>query len=348
MISARRADERNKGVTFKICAPFTKCISRINNTDIDNAHDIDIVIPMYNLIEYSDNYSKTSGSLWQYYKDDPNDNLTDSESFKSKVKITGNTPNDGNTKDVEIIVLLKYLSNFWRTLEMPLINCKVNLIFTWSKDCVIINSTGEGKFAITVTRLYVPVVTLSTKDNEKLLQQLKSDFKKTISWNKYESSIKTFAQNRYLNYLINPSFQRVNRLFALPFENENGRTSHSTYYLPKVEIKDYNVMIDGRNLFDQPINSMNKTYETIRKIATGKGDHYTTGYLLDYPYFKQNYKMIAIDLSRQNELDADPRAIQQINFTANLDRDGNTTIFFIIEEAKETVFQFSQGTIKVL
>ena len=215
--AARRADERNKGVTFKNCAPFTKCISRINNTDIDNAHDTDIVMPMYNLIEYSDNYSKTSGKLWQYYKDDPNDNLTDSESFKSKVKITRNTPAAGNTKDVEIIVPLNYLSNFWKTLEMPLINCEVNLILTWSKDCVITNSTGEAKFATTETKLYVPVVTLSTKDNEKLLQQLKSGFKKTISWNKYESSIKTFAQT------------------------------------------DRNVMIDGRNAFDQPINSVNKT-----------------------------------------------------------------------------------------
>ena len=329
--AAKRADERDKGVTFKNCAPFTKCISRINNTDIDNAHDFDIVMPMYNLIEYNDNYSKTSGSLWQYYKDDPNDNLTDSESFKSKVKITGKTPNNRNTKDVEIIVPLKYLSNFWRTLEMQLINCEVNLILTWSKDCVITNSTGAGKFAITETKLYVLVVTLSTKDNERLLQQLKSGFKKTISWNKYESSIKTFAQNRYLNYLINPSFQGVNRLFVLSFENENDRTSHSTYCLPKVEIKDYNVMIDGRNFFHQPINSMNTTYEKIIKIATGKGDDYTTRCLLDYPYFKENYKMIAIDLSRQNELDADPRAIQQINFTANLDRAGNTTIFFIIQ-----------------
>ena len=140
---------------------------------------------------------------------------------------------------------------------------------SWSKDCAITNSRGEGKFAITERKLYVPVVTLSTKDNEKLFHQLKSGFKKTISSNKYESSIKTFAQNRYLNYLINPSFQGVNRLFVLHFENENGRTSHSTYYLPKVEIKDYNVMIDGRNIFDQPINSTNKTYENIRKIATG-------------------------------------------------------------------------------
>ena len=135
-------------------------------------------MPVYNLIEYSDNYSNTSESLWQYYKDDPNDNLTDSESFKSKVKITGNTPAAGNAKDVEIIVPLKYLSNFWRKLEMPLINCEVNLILTCSKDCVITNSTGEEKFAITETKLYVPVVTFSTKDNEKLLQQLKSGFKK--------------------------------------------------------------------------------------------------------------------------------------------------------------------------
>ena len=126
--AARRADERNKGVIFKNCAPFIKCISRINGTEIDHAQDIDIVMPMYSLIEYSDNYSKTSGSLWQYYKDDPNDNITQSESFKSKIKITGKTPAAGNTKNVEIAVSLRYLSNFWRTLEISLINCEVNLV----------------------------------------------------------------------------------------------------------------------------------------------------------------------------------------------------------------------------
>ena len=107
-------------------------------------------------------------------------------------------------------------------------------------------------------------------------------------------------------------------------------------------------MIDDRNFFDQPINSMNKTYENIRRTATGQGDNYTTGCLLDYSYFKENYKMIVIDLSKQQALDADPRAIQQINFTANLDRDEGATMFFIIEQAKETVFEFSQGTVKVL
>ena len=257
--AAIQADERDKGVKFKHCAPFTKCISRTNNTDIDTAQDIDIVMPIYYLIEYSDNYSKTSGCLWQYYKDEPNNNLVNSESFKSKVKITGKTPAAGNTKDVEIIVPLKHLSNFWRTLEMSLINCEVNLILTWSKDCVISSATGETKFKITETKLYVPVVTLSTQDNAKLLQQLKSGFKRTINWNKYESNIKTFVQNRYLNDLINSSFQGVSRLFVLSFENENYRTSHSTYYFPKVEIKYYNVMIDDKNFFDQPINSGLKT-----------------------------------------------------------------------------------------
>ena len=156
--AARRVDEREKGVTFKNCAPFTKCINRINNTEIDNAKDIDIVMLMYNFIECSGNYSKTSGSLWQYYKDDPNDNMADSESFKYKVKITGKTPANRKTKHIEIIVPLKYISNFWRTFEMPLINCKVNFELTWSRDCFITNSTREGNFTITETKLYVPVV----------------------------------------------------------------------------------------------------------------------------------------------------------------------------------------------
>ena len=107
-------------------------------------------------------------------------------------------------------------------------------------------------------------------------------------------------------------------------------------------------MIDGKNFFDQPVKNDKVTYENIRKIATGQGDDYTTGCLLDYIYFKKYYKMIAVDLSKQQALDADPKAIQQINFTANLDRAGNTRIYFILEEAKETVLDFSQGTVKVL
>ena len=353
------ANNANKKVIFKNCAPFTNCISEINNTQIDNAKDTDIVMPVYNLIEYSDNYAKTTGSLWQYCKDIParnngaiiifaENNLTDS--FNFKVKITGQTGDDG-TKDVEIMVPLKYLSNFWRTLEMPLINCEVNLILTWTPTCVLI-ATGvpnqNATFAITDTKLYVPVVTLSTQENNKFFQQLKSGFKRVINWNKYLSKPELLAQNPNLNHLVEPSFQGVNRLFVLAFENDDDRTSSDEYYLPIVEIKDYNIMINGENVFDQPIKNNKVTYDNIRKIATGQGDDYATGCLLDYPYFADTYKMIAVDLSKQQALDADPRAIQQINFTANLDRAGNTRVYLILEEAKETILDFSQGTVKVL
>ena len=246
-------------------------------------------MPIYNLIEYSDNYAKTSGSLWQYFRDEPYDNnIEDSESFKSKIKITGKTPNNNNVKDVEIIVPLKYLSNFWRTLEMPLINYEVNLILKWSSTCGITYSNGAGVFAITDTKLYVPVVTLLTQEDTKL----KSGFKRAINWNKYLSKPELLAQNPNLNHLIEPSFQGVHRLFVLAFENDNHKTIHDRYYLPNVEIKDYNIMINGENFFDQPIKNNKVTYENIRKIATGQGDDYTTGCLLDYTYFTNTYKMI--------------------------------------------------------
>ena len=229
-----------------------------------------------------------------------------------------------------------------------MINCEVNLILTWLSTCVITNSNGVGTFEITDTKLYVPVVTLSTQENTKLLQQLKSGFKRVINWNKYLSKPELLAQNSNLNHLVEPSFQGVNRLFVLVFENDEGRTDHEKYYLPTVEVKDYNMVINGENFFDQPIKNNKVTYENIRKIATGQGDDYTTGCLLDYSYFVDTCKMIAVDLNKQQALNADPRAIQQINFTANLDRAGNTRVYFILEEAKETILDFSQGTVKVL
>ena len=185
---------------------------------------------MYNLIEYSDDYSKASGRLWQYYRDEPD--LTDagtiagfsaadnSVSFKFKQKTTGKAAANGR-KDIEIIVSLKYLSNFWRTLEMPLLNCEINLVLT----CVLPNDTKTTAFAITEAKLHFPVVTVLTQDNAKLLQQLKSGFKRTINWNKYQSKLQ--EQNQYLGYLIDPSFQRVNRLFILSFGNNGGRTSYT-------------------------------------------------------------------------------------------------------------------------
>ena len=221
------ANNANKDVIFKNCAPFTNCISEINNTQVDNAKDLDIVMNMYNLIEYSDNYSKTSGSLWQYCKDIPavdnnnaivnftENNLTDSFNFKAKM--AGQNGDEG-TKNVEIMVSLAYLSVFWRSLELSLINYKINLILTWSTNGVIVasNVTNQNAtFAITDTKLYVPVVTLSIQDNEKLLQQLKPGFKRIINWNKYLSKPELLAQYPNLNHLVEPSFQGVNRLFVI-------------------------------------------------------------------------------------------------------------------------------------
>ena len=168
---------------------------------------------------------------------------------------------------------------------MPLINCEVNLILTWSADCVIIYTNAANQvptFIITETNLYVPVVTLSTQDNAKLLPQLKSGFKRTISRNKYLSKPELLPQNPNLNHLVQPSCQWVNRLFVLVFEGDAERTSNKRYYILNVEIKDYNAMVNGKNLFDQPVKNNKVTYENIRKIATGPGEDYTTGCLLNY------------------------------------------------------------------
>ena len=152
--------------------------------------------------------------------------------------------------------------------------------------------------------------------------------------NKYEPKVKVQEQNRYLDFLVSPSFQGVNRLFASTFQNDGSRTSYTICYLPLAEIKNYNLAIDGRNFFNQLVQNNLITYDNIQKIPTGQGHDYKTGCLLDYNYFNNYWKMIAIDLSKQQVLDADPKAIQQINFTANLNRVGNTTIVFIIEVEK--------------
>ena len=232
---------------------------------------------MYNLIEYSDNYSATFGSLWHYYRDEPflnvdgdiTDFLADDNniaSFKFKRKIVCKIEEHDNTKNVKPKVPLKYLSNFWRILEISLIDCEINLILTWSNKRLIIDSpiaSQEPTFAITDTKFYFPVFTLSTQENAKLLEQLKPGFKRTINRNKYEPKVTVEQQSHYLDFLIDSSFQGVNTLFVLSFQTIDGRTGYTRYYLPLVQRKDYNVVIDGQNFFDQPVKNNLITYGII-------------------------------------------------------------------------------------
>ena len=162
--------------------------------------------------------------------------------------------------------------------------------------------------------------------------------------------------------LLNASFQGVKRLFVLAYfvaapaaaggntDDTAGIKNNKKYFLPRGEIKNYNVLIDGRNFYDQPINDIIKQYDEVRKVSTGYGDDYTTGCLLDYAYFKDNYRLIAVDLSKQKALDADLRAIQQIVFQGVVGGANNTKIrlYTILEQSKETMLQFSKGTAKVL
>ena len=201
-------------------------------------------------------------------------------------------------------------------------------------------------FEITDTKLYVPVVTLSKENDIKLLEQLKSGFKRTIKWNKYRSQMTIQPQNNNLNYLIDPTFTNVNRLFVFSFSRNNNtdnRDSFSYYYVPNFEIKDFNILIDGKSFFDLPVKNEEEAYEKI--IEMSNNNDYTTGNLLDFAYFKENYKLIAIDLSKQTKL-KDP---QQINFIGKLENQANgATMFFIIEKSEETTLNFSQNSVTIL
>ena len=240
-----------------------------------------IAMLMYNLIEYSDNYSDTSRSLWQFKRDEvPANNadliINNSKAFKYKAALLGKTAyhNDGKSsvKDAKIVVPLKYLSNFWRSLEMPSINCKVYLELNWIEDCILSSAGNSAKFAITDTKLHVPIVTLSTKDSANLTKQLNEGFKRSVYWNSYETKpAKVIEQGKNIYELLNASFQGVKRLFVLAYfivadaaNNEAGIKDNKKYFLPRGEINNYNVLIDGRNFYDQPINDLKKQHDEIR------------------------------------------------------------------------------------
>ena len=349
-------------------------------------------MPMYNLLEYSKNYRKTIGSLYNYYRDELSDDADDnnfsnikvvnSNTFKYKNKIISNTYNvnaripnaagDGQidnpiyiannegTQEIELAVPLKYLGNFWKALNIPLISCEISLELKWNKNCVITSKDqrdiGGGNRDNTLTgatleikrcELYVPVVTLSKDDEIKLFTNLKSGFKREIIWNKYRSQMTVEVANNNLNILVDPTFTNVNRLFVLAYgvdDDNYNRQSYSQFYKPKVMVKDYNVIIDKLAFFDLPIKTEEEAYEKV--IDTSRNNEYTTGNLLDYDYFKKHYKLIAIDLSKQQVLQENKDFIQQINFIGRLEEEAN--VFIIIEKTENTILEFSQNFANVI
>ena len=373
-------DRQNRPLILKNNALFVSCITRINNELIEDADDLDIVMPIYNLLEYSKNYRKTIGSLYNYYRDELNDdadnnnfannNVVSSNTFNYKNKIIGNTynvestivpaaggarvanpnydANNSGNKNVKLAIPLKYLGKFWRALDIPSISCEVSLELKWNKNRVItsqqiaVNLDGgntavptNAALAINDCKLCIPVVTLSKDDEIKTLTNLKSGFTREIIWNKYRSQMTTEAINNYLNILIDPAFTNVNRLFVLTYQNADDRQSFSQFYLPRVMVKDFNVIIDKLAFFDLPIKTEEEAYEKIIDIT--RNNEYTTGNLLDYDYFKKYYKLVAIDLSKQQVLKENEDLIQQINFIGRLEQAAN--VFIIIEKKENTILE---------
>ena len=314
-------DKRNRPLILNNNAPFVLCITRINGELIEDAEYLYIVMSMYNLLEYSKNYRKTIGSLYNYYRDelgnDADDNnfdnikVVNSNTFKYKNKIIGNTynvnagaqgydVNKNGTQEVELAIPLKYLGNFWMTLNIPLISCEVFLELKWDINCVITsleqrdigggsrdNAPTGATLAVNDCKLYVPAVILSKDDEIKLLTNSKSGFKREIIWNKYRSQMTTEAVNNNLNILIDPTFANVNRVFVLAYQNADDKQSFSQFYLPNVMVKVSNVIVDKLAFFDLPIKTEGEAYE--KNIDISRNNEYITDNLLDYDYFKKHY-----------------------------------------------------------
>ena len=272
-------------MVLKNCAPFTKCNLEINDEHVDTAENLDIAMPMYNLIEYSDNYQDSSAMLYQYNRDEPPvvlaNNLAqnNSTSFDYKIKLLGNPEVNNNIarRNVKVFVPLKYLSNFFRSLEMPLINCKIKLNLTWKKECVLstdaddtANPENNAVFIINDTKLFVPVVTLSKEDNKDFIEQENKGCQRSIYWNEYKTKEQTDNADanvfKYIN--LDPSVQGVNRLFVMAYSNvanQPTRDGRQKYYLSRIHLKIYNVIIDGRNFYANSIESDIEKYRELKK-----------------------------------------------------------------------------------
>ena len=307
------------------------------------------------MLEYSDNYADTTASLYQYKIPEPrdkNDNIVNlGTALSSFIYQSGlvqkqlTTPNSENVpantdpnfanphtiwKNIKIVVPLKYISNFFRNLELPLINTKLYMELNWTKYSVLCNQNQNSIFQITICELYIPIVTLSTENNNKLNELLSKGFERTVVWNECKSKIErvNIPQNdMFRRTTLDVSFQGVSKLFAAADgtgniqRNANTEESRRRYYLPRAEIKDYNVLIDGRNFYDENVNSSIVRYNEILKMTTRRSGDYSIGCLLDSDYYIKDFNIVGIELSHQVVLDSDPKINQQIVFVYKLPSD---------------------------
>ena len=344
-IKVRNGNDATR-VAIKNCHPFTRGTFKLNNKKVDIADNLDLTMNLYNMLEYSDNYTNTS---ILYYTSitipikrpeprDANGNVVDLattlSSFKYQSRLVQKqltTPNSENVlantdpnfatahriwKNIKIVVPLKYISNFLRNLELPLINTKLYMELNWTKFSVLCNQDHNSIFQITKSKLYIPIGTLNTENNNTLSELLSKGFERNVVWNEYTSKIERVIipqnYNMFRRTTLDVSFQGVSKLFAAAYEtgdiqrNTNHQHSRRRYYLPRAEIKDYNVLIDGRNFYDQNVNSSIVRYNELLKMTTGRSEDYSTGCLLDYDYYLKDFNIVGIDLSHQAVLDSDP------------------------------------------
>ena len=331
---------------------------------------------MYSLLNYSKNFRKTTGSFWNYYSDMPKSEylgnnertrvfypISGSESFDYETKLVGTLPDgEDELENIKIVVPLKNLNSFIFNLNFLMINSEIELILKWSQNCVLtekaereekvatknpvqprmpaVNVPSDLKFNITDCKLYVPVVGLQEKYRNKLYEDLKTGIDIDFEWPRFRTQIINQPATNNLNFLIDPTFNNVNRLFVLAFPNEEDRSSFSKHNTPTVEIKDYNFLTDLQPFYDMPIKNKEQTYKAITELLDY--DNYTTGNSLTYDYFCNTYKLIAIDLSKQNS----ELGNQQINFTGKLEQDA--TIFFITEELVNAGINFKQNSLAIV
>ena len=308
------AADNNTTVAIKNCHLFTRASFKLNDEQVDTADNLDLTMELYNMLEYSDNYADSTASLYQYKSPEPRDNngvlndvtFANSSSFKyqsgliQKQLTTENghsTPVNAGAdpnfivdhrlwKNIKIVVPLKYVSNFFRSLELPLINTKLYMELNWTKYSVSSSIKQNSTFQITKGELYIPVVILNTENNNKLSGLLSKGFERTVIWNEYKSKIETVNvtanDNNFKRTTLDTSFQGVSRLLVASYEtgdirrNTNHEHSRRRYYLPRAEIKDYNVLINGRNFYDQNVNSSIVRYNELLKMATGRLEDYST------------------------------------------------------------------------